>query len=218
MWRQELIDEMLENKNDGNIEKMEGYMRNKFSFLGIQAKERRGISREYLKIGRREKAINWEFVELCWANKYREIQYIALDYLKSMEKYLEESDIERIEKLIREKSWWDSVDNLAGLVGYMVVEYPGLKEKMREWSKSDNIWLNRMSIIYQLRLKEDTDLELLSEFIDRNIGTDEFFINKAIGWALREYSKTDSEWVREFLEERKEKLSNLSKREASKYL
>ena len=97
------------------------------------------------------------------------------------------------------------------------MKYPEVKESIiSRWIKSDNIWLNRISIIFQLKYKEKTDTEFLSRAIIHNSKTDEFFINKAIGWALREYSKTNKEWVKEFI--KCNELSKLSVREGSKYI
>ena len=93
-----------------------------------------------------------------------------------------------------------------------------VKDLMLEWSKDDNIWIKRTAIEHQLNLKDKTDYELLEKIIVNNFGTDEFFINKAIGWALREYSKTNSTWVKEFINRYKNQMSDLSIKEASKYI
>ncbi len=127
------------------------------------------------------------------------------------------NDINNIEKLIITNSWWDSIDCLDAIVGNMCLKYPELIEStILKWIYSDNIWLKRVSIDFQLQYKDKTDIDILSKAILSNCHTDEFFINKAIGWSLREYSKTNKEWVKKFLETNK--LSALSVREASKYL
>lgn len=218
MWGNKLIEEMIENANPDRQEQMMNYMRNQFKFLGIQALERQNICRPYFASAKKSGKIDWDFVYLCWENDYREMQYIAIDYLKSMKKFLKKDDIERLEELIINKSWWDTVDNFNKIIGYLVDKYEDLKELVLDWSLCENIWLRRMSIIYQLTLKEDTDLSILTKVIDNNLYSDEFFINKAIGWSLRQYSKIDPEWVKEFIEERKNKLDRLSIKEGSKYL
>ncbi len=98
------------------------------------------------------------------------------------------------------------------------MKYPHLKEEMRQWSTSENIWLRRASIDFQQKYKEKTDTALLEEIICNNFGTNEFWINKAIGWSLRDYSKVNPEWVRNFLERHQDSLSALSIKEAGKYL
>ncbi len=126
-------------------------------------------------------------------------------------------DMDKVQKIITTKSWWDSVDAINKVVGHIAMKYPEIKDNtISNWIESDNIWLKRVSIIFQLRYKENTDTEFLSKAILHNAKTDEFFINKAIGWALREYSKTNREWVKKFIETNE--LSKLSVREGSKYI
>ena len=141
-----------------------------------------------------------------------------IEYILLHEKKLLDTDINKIQDLITEKSWWETVDSLDSVAGTIVLKYPYLKEEMRRWSKSENIWLRRASIDFQQKYKEKTDVALLEEIICNNVGTNEFFINKAIGWSLRDYSKVNPEWVRSFLERYKDELSTLSMKEARKYL
>lgn len=112
----------------------------------------------------------------------------------------------------------DSVDGISHIIGYIVATYPFLKPTIIKWSLSDNIWLRRTAIIHQLLRKEKTDTKLLEEVIINNLGSKEFFINKGIGWALRDYSKTNPSWVAFFINNNKELLSNLSIKEGSKYI
>ena len=135
-----------------------------------------------------------------------------------MQKFLKREDISRLKYLIVTKSWWDTVDLLAKVVGSLVIRIEGYDQIMLEWSKDSNIWLKRVAILYQLSLKEKVDKQVLERILVNNLGDSEFFINKAIGWALRDYSKFDPEWVREFIEKNKNGMANLSIREASKYL
>jgi len=197
---------------------MAAYMKNQFRYLGIQKPRRSELEKEFLKEAKKAKAVDWGFVERCWKLPEREFQYLALDYLLALKGSLEEGDIVRIEKLITEKSWWDTVDMLAsGITGELCARYPQLKEeRIIRWAEGDNLWLKRAAILFQLKYKEKTDIQLLKSVILMNLETREFFIDKAIGWILREYSKTDKEWVRTFIKENK--LSPLSVREAGKYL
>jgi 3-methyladenine DNA glycosylase AlkD len=192
-------------------------MKNLFSFLGIQKPMRTELSKDFLKEKCRNPQIDWDFVDLMFDMEEREFQYLALEYLGKMQKKLQKEDIYKIERLIQLKSWWDTVDTLAPLVGVLCIKYPELKEEhVKDWITHNNIWLNRVSIIFQLKYKNDVDTDFLSRAILSNKATKEFFINKAIGWALRQYSKSNADWVRVFLAENE--LHSLSVREARKYL
>lgn len=207
-----------ENRNEERARQMSAYMRNLFPFLGIQTPKRRELSREFLKEARKKQAVDWEFVKRCWAKEEREYQYLALDYLKRMEKWLTARDTVKLKELALDKSWWDTVDVIDKLIGNIALNHPKINEKLLEWSVADNIWLRRIAINHQRGRKEKTDTQLLEKVIVNNLGQTEFFIQKAIGWALREYSKTDPEWVRRFIKKHEGKMTPLSIREASKYL
>lgn len=207
-----------ENRNEERARQMSAYMRNLFPFLGIQMPKRRELSREFLKEARKKQAVDWEFVKRCWAKEEREYQYLALDYLKRMEKWLTVRDTVKLKELALDKSWWDTVDVIDKLIGNIALNHPKINEKLLEWSVADNIWLRRIAINHQRGRKEKTDTQLLEKVIVNNLGQTEFFIQKAIGWALREYSKTDPEWVRRFIKKHEGKMAPLSIREASKYL
>ena len=195
---------------------MSAYLKNQFKFLGIQKPEREVLTKEFLKAKKKEKVIDWAFVEQCYAKPEREFHYLAISYVLQIKDSLTPEDLGRIEWLITRNSWWDTVDNFNIPLGLMSAKYPQIKQELKAWMTSDNMWLRRMSIIFQLHLKKDTDTAFLAEAIEKNLGSKEFFINKAIGWALREYSKTDLEWVRAFL--KSHKLAPLSVKEASKYI
>lgn len=205
------------NSSDAeNAMKMAAYMKNKFPFLGIAKPERAKLSKDFLKNRKQDTCIDWLFVFKCYSMPEREFHYLALDYLLLLKERLKLEDIGNIEELITTNSWWDSVDCLDAIVGDMCLKYPELKESaILKWIYSDNIWLKRVAIDFQLRYKENTDTDILSKAILSNCNTQEFFINKAIGWSLREYSKVNKEWVKNFLDNNK--LSSLSVREASKY-
>lgn len=196
---------------------MSAYMRNQFKFLGIQTKQRVEITKNYFKEIKSETEFDWDFIFRCFNLDEREFQYLGLSYLSKKWKLIKEDDFENIEKLAFIKPWWDSIDSIAPYIGFLVMKFPALKEKyIFKWMSSGELWLIRWSIIYQLKYKKDTDLVTLKDAILRNCNTKEFFINKAIGWALREYAKTDPDWVIIFLNQNS--LSNLSKREAAKHL
>ena len=214
----DLITDFEENRNELLAESMSKYMQDKFRFLGVRGTTRTEIYKKYFPDARKTKIIDWDFVESCWNKEEREFQYVVVYYLKAMQKFLKREDISRLKYLIVTKSWWDTVDLLAKVIGSLVIRIEGYDQIMLEWSKDSNIWLKRVAILYQLSLKEKVDKQILERILVDNLGDSEFFINKAIGWALRNYSKYNPEWVREFIKKNKDNMANLSIREASKYI
>ena len=213
-----LYEEMIQHKNEEQAQRMSKYMLNKFEYIGIKTPERREIFKNFFKEYKNGEKIDWEFVNKCWENKYREFQYVGADYLKNMKDKLTIDDIPKFKRLILEKSWWDTIDNLDMTIGALALKDSNVNKILLEWSLDENIWLRRIAIDHQLLRKEKTDIELLEKILKNNLEQTEFFINKAIGWALRDYSKTNPEWVKNFIEKNKEKMAKLSIREASKYL
>jgi len=211
----------LENCGDGGkASEMAAYMKNRFPFLGIPKPELDKLMRPYFRAAHKsEKGINWDFIRVCWKKEYREAQYVGIAYLFSMCKKVSIDDLERLKVLIVSKSWWDTSDSLDNIVGNILMRYPDVTgAEMIAWSKSDNLWLRRVSINCQHKFKENTNLALLENIICNNFGTGEFFIDKAIGWSLRDYSKVNPGWVKCFLFRHEGKMSRLSIREAGKYL
>lgn len=164
------------------------------------------------------KIIDWDFADTCWEKESREYQYVAANYLKAMQSYLKDSDLPKLEQLVVTKSWWDTVDILDRVVGSLVYEKQELEKITLQWSLSDNIWLRRVAIDHQLLRKEKTNTQLMEKILLHNLNQTEFFTNKAIGWTLRDYSKTNPTWVTCFIEKNKERMAELSIKEASKYL
>ena len=214
----DLITDFEENRNELLAESMSKYMQDKFRFLGVRGATRTEIYKKYFPDARKTKTIDWDFVENCWNKEEREFQYVVVYYLKAMQKFLKREDISRLKYLIVTKSWWDTVDLLAKVVGSLVIGIEGYDQIMLEWSKDSNIWLKRVAILYQLSLKDKVDEIILDKILVNNLGDNEFFINKAVGWALRDYSKFNPEWVREFIKKNKDNMANLSIREAIKYI
>lgn len=214
----DLLMELDAAKNPEKAGPMEAYMRHQFSFLGVAAPERNALYKKYFPSAKKTKIIDWDFVDTCWEKEPREYQYVAANYLKAMQSYLTESDLPKLEHLVVTKSWWDTVDILDRVVGSLVYDKPELGEIILQWSLSDNIWLRRVAIDHQLLRKEKTDVQLMEKFLLNNLDQTEFFINKAIGWALRDYSKTNPDWIESFIEKNKERMAELSIKEASKYL
>lgn len=213
----DIIQIFYKNRNEENAVPMAKYMKNQFPFLGLKKPDRTALSKGFLNEKKKDKEIDWDFIFRCYELPEREFQYLAIDYMSKVANLFQPDDMKKIEKLITKKSWWDTVDAISPIVGHIAMKYPEIKETiLTKWMESDNIWLKRVSILFQLKYKDKTDTEFLEKAILKNANTNEFFINKAIGWALREYSKTNKEWVRSFIENNK--LSKLSVREGSKYI
>lgn len=206
------------NRNEENAIHMEKYMRNQFPFIGLKAKERRDLSKPFLREVDYDSEHVSEMIRTLWEMPEREYQYVAVDYLVKHKKRLTDHHIELLEYMITTKSWWDTVDAIAShLVGNVFQTYPQLiLEKGDEWLSSNHLWLQRTMILFQLKYKNQTNEKRLYSIINRLKHIEEFFIQKAIGWALREYSKTNPTSVAEFIE--KQSLSKLAIREGSKYL
>lgn len=214
----DIIDIFKENRNEENAVYMKKYMKDKFDFLGIKSSKRKELQKEFFKDIDKNSPIDKTLVNNLWNENYREYQYLAIDYLIKKKKQLEKDDILFIKELITNKSWWDSVDLIAShLLGEICKLYPELvDEYIIDWSKDENLWIRRSTILYQLKYKENVDTNILERVIRNNKEDNDFFIRKAIGWMLREYSKTNKEWVNVFIS--KNELSKLSIKEASKYL
>jgi len=135
---------------------------------------------------------------------------LANNYIIEKNKYLTKDDIPFLKKIITTKPWWDAIDVLSKVIGNLALRDNSINEILINWSKSNNMWLRRLSIEHQLLRKDKTDKELMEIIITNNFGSDEFFINKAIGWAFRDYSKTNKEWVKNFIYRYKDKMSFLS--------
>ncbi|EQC0676890.1 DNA alkylation repair protein [Listeria innocua] len=205
------------NRSVADSRPMEAYMKNQFLFLGIRATERKKLVADFLKENGMPVDLLGLVVEL-FAEEEREFQYAAIDLLSRYGKKQASEAIEIYEQLVTTKSWWDTVDGLAGtIVSNHFKLYPDLIPIYNEaWINGDNIWLARTAIIFQLKYKEETNVELLFSNCEKWLGSKEFFIQKAIGWALRQYAKIDSEAVRVFVNSHT--LAPLSRREALKHI
>jgi 3-methyladenine DNA glycosylase AlkD len=212
--------EFKENSNAKNAVAMSKYMKNNFSFFGIKTEERRRIFRacwadHQKEVSDHAREIAWEL----FSKKERELQYCALEILiKNLKNNYIKEDILLIEKLIITNSWWDSVDVIAKFIlgGYLQQFSLESKNVISRFSNSDNMWLNRSALLFQLGYKEKTNFDLLLLVCQKHRTSSEFFIQKAIGWALREYAKTNPEAVKNFVSI--SSLKKLSKKEALKNL
>ncbi|WP_276805224.1 DNA alkylation repair protein [Lactobacillus hominis] len=214
---QELINKFEAKQNPENSQHMKAYMRDQFDFYGYQSASRKQVYHQVLLAEKKQKTIDWNLLNQAWKDPHRELQYFVCDYLIAMQKFLQYEDMPQIKHYAVTKSWWDTIDSLIKPIGKLGLRDKRINDLMLNWSQNDNIWLRRIAIEHQLLRKKQTNTELLAQIIENNIPSQEFFINKAIGWALRDYSKTDPKWVRNFLENHLD-LKPLSVKEASKYL
>jgi len=212
-----LENEFSRNSNLVRSAQMNAYMKNKFQFYGIKSALRNSLQRDFLKENGKPEPYQLEEIVNLLRLKPREMQYFAIDLMRKMLRDIDVEYFKTLEFLLTNKSWWDSVDELASAVcGPLFQKFPDQLPSLTDrWSSSNNMWLQRTSIIFQLTYKQDTSTQLLVKYIEMHIRSNEFFIRKAIGWALRQYSKTNLEWVKHFVESHE--LSGLSKREASKF-
>jgi 3-methyladenine DNA glycosylase AlkD len=196
------------------------YMRNQFPFLGLTAPRMTQLDREVLAgLPAPAEADLIAVAGVCWARPEREYQYFACAYLRRHGRAGSAQLLPTLRELITTKSWWDTVDTLAAnTVGPLVAAHPVLLSIMDEWVEDENMWLVRTAILHQLRYKERTDADRLFRYCERQAGHRDFFIRKAIGWALREYTRTDPAAVRSFVDEHRAALSPLSIREATRHL
>ncbi|GAA4600205.1 3-methyladenine DNA glycosylase AlkD [Actinoplanes octamycinicus] len=199
---------------------MAAYMRDQFPFLGLSAATRRAAARVALAgLPTPAETDLAEVARACWARDEREFQQFACDYLMAHPRVPGPGFLDVAAELITTRSWWDTVDPLAThVVGGLVRRHPGLAARMDEWSGSADRWLVRTAILHQLHYGPATDTTRLFHYCSRQAGHPDFFVRKAIGWALRHYARTDPDAVRAYLTAESARLSPLSVREAAKHL
>ncbi len=224
MSLKEIREIFAKNASPSDKKTMEAYMRNLFDFYGIRAGKRRELSKTYIREANKADKIDWDFLKSLFEDKMREINYLGLDILRVQTHLLSLSDFDRLVSLAQIRPWWDTIDVIDTIIGSLGLIDSGFEEKILELSTSDNFWLRRIAIGHQRKYKDKTRTNLLAKIIKTNIQIpsqtkdEKFFIEKSIGWALREYSKTNPSWVRDFLDENMDEMPALSRREASKYL
>lgn len=205
--------------NPIKAKQMKAYMKDHFDFYGISAPDRKVIFAKWLPLVKQHQPDFWSLIRELWEKDEREFQMVAVDLLqKRAKKDYSEGDWVEFEWIITQKSWWDSVDLIASnCVGVYLQRFPEKRDEVIQlWRSSNNFWLNRTCLLFQLKYGSKTDFALLTDLITSFKWNKEFFIQKAIGWSLRQYSKTDAEAVRTYL--KTSDLSGLALREASKYV
>jgi len=197
---------------------MVAYMRDQFSFLGLPSPAQRALTREVLAgLPKPTEADLWAVALACWELPEREYQYFACGWLRRHAKVCSAGFVDTARHLITTKPWWDTVDTLAShLVGTLVSRHPSLVSTMDDWIEEPDMWLVRTAILHQLTYKESTDVERLFRYCTRQAEHRDFFVRKAIGWALRQYAWTDPAAVRAYVHANESRLSPLSVREALK--
>lgn len=220
--KQEELQHLLDSKRDRErAVAVEAYMKNRFAFFGMDAATRKALQKEWFVSLKsiQDRELRWELVRALWEQEEREFQYVAIDWLRSWpKKYMAEADADELEWLISQKSWWDSVDAIASnYLGTWAALFPEkARETMEEWRYDDSLWLRRSCLIYQLKFKDRVDIAYLEDLIAQMIPDKAFFIQKAIGWSLRQLSKYRPEEVRRILATYP--VQGLALREAEKYL
>jgi len=199
---------------------MRAYMRDQFAYLGLRAPQQRALARTVLAGLPVPTEADLRAVALaCWDLPEREFQYFAGDWLRRHAGSCSAGFLDTVHYLITTKPWWDTVDTLAAhVVGPLAARYPTVVSTMDAWAIDDHPWLVRTAILHQLTFRSGTDADRLFGYCAAQAGHPDFFIRKAIGWALREYSKTDAAAVRAFVDAHRGQLSGLSIREALKHL
>lgn len=217
-FHKELELELKKNSISKDRIQMKAYLKDNFEFLGVKSGPRKLALRKTLdSLGMPSDDEFEETIRSLWSSPYREMHYCAQEVIDRKKWWRNKDSIGLLEELIRTNQWWDSIDYIAStLIGsyfdYHVVD----KKLILKWNKDDNFWVVRTSILFQLKYKEKTDLALLSSLMIPHLDSSEFFLQKAIGWALRQVSKTNPGFVRGFINEHS--LKPVSKREAVKYI
>ena len=214
----ELIIEAFENNADPERgQQMKSYMKDHFEFYGIPSARRKELAKEGVNAIKKEDDC-FPIIRQLYELPQRELHYVAIETYYKCRNNWSENALKEIEWLIQTNSWWDTVDFLASnCAGYLLnTGKLNISKIAKSWNTGENLWLKRTSLLFQLKYKEKTNRELLSELILPHIDDKTFFIKKAIGWALRQYSKTNPDWVRAFVG--KIYLQPLSTKEALKHI
>lgn len=201
-------------------EPMAAYMKGHFDFLGVNAGDRRGASKALVRWAKTADPDElMDTVERLWSEPEREFHYVGMDAIRAGALHLRADQLGSVRGLITQTPWWDTVDSLAvHTVGTMVTNHPDLVTTMDDWIESDDVWIARTAILHQLMYKEKTDVNRLFTYCEMRMEDTDFFMRKAIGWALRQFARTDPDAVRAFVVRNEGDLSGLSKREALKHL
>jgi 3-methyladenine DNA glycosylase AlkD len=216
--------ELAAVRNPDKAARMQQYLKTTMPIYGLQKPERAAVEKR-LHERFSEMDVCQDSYEACirglWDLPHREEKYLAIDFAMKHKEFIGPNSMSLYESMLREDyMWWDLVDPIAStLVGIAALHHPALREQtLRKWINDDNMWIRRTALIAHLKHKTETDQDMLFEFCRLRMHEKEFFIRKAIGWALRQYSYTEPEAVKSFLAQEKSNLSQLSYREGAKAL
>ncbi len=219
----EVKNELAKFSNQNKAREMQRYMKSEMPFHGVQSPLQKKIFKNLFQQFPQKNEKMWRdgILDLWNRAEFREERYaaIALTAVKDYRSFQSMSSISVYEEMIVTGAWWDYVDSLSNRLAELLMDFPEpMTREMSRWARAEDMWKRRVSIICQLKYKDQTDTKLLFGNIKLNMADSEFFIRKAIGWALREYSKTSPDEVVTFVVEYSQALSPLSKREGLKHL
>jgi 3-methyladenine DNA glycosylase AlkD len=210
-----------ESANPEDAIQMQKYMKSEMLFHGVKSPIQKQINQQAIKQFPIKSAEEYELVlRELWDASYREERYTAITYAKKYKKYQVMEMLPLYRMMIESGGWWDYVDAVAAhLIGNLLMKYPTvMKPEMYRWIEDDNLWIRRTAILSQLRFKADVDREMLFTFCQKCLHEETFWIRKAIGWALRDFSKVYPDSVRQFVEKHRDEMSRVSLKEAEKYI
>jgi len=213
--------ELAANADPERAPQMAAYLKTDMAFYGVTSPQRKPIARHLKTAYAPETRKEYETViRALWARPTREEKYLALDYATAHRSMVQPASLALYETLVREGAWWDFVDHIASHLvgGAFQKDRPAVEPTIRRWIDDPDMWIRRTAILSQLRHKEETDQDLLFGLCLKRCHEKEFFIRKAIGWALRSYARVAPDEVTAFLVEHRAELSGLSFREAAKHL
>lgn len=201
---------------------MRAYLRDQFLFLGLPAPVRRAAVRDLILRHPREAEALIETAAALWDQPERELRYTAIDLLRHHHKALDASHLDMLQGWMRRDAWWETVDSLNAVIGKIVLsdrKQGGIAQaSMDHWLEHPDFWVRRAAMLHQLGWRTDTDLDRLRRYALHLAPEQEFFIRKAIGWALRDYARQDPVWVQTFVKKHARTLSPLTQREACRRL
>ena len=218
-YTSKLLERFDQNRNEENAKAMTAYVRDLFPFYGIKKPERAALIKAQVEAHDLPKGeLLKDVCRLLWKEREREAHHAAIDLMELQVKKLDSSFLTFFEELIPVNAWWDSIDTISPrLAGPMLQRFPELiKEYPDRWIESDNFWFQRSAILFQLKYRYQTNPDILFRYIKKVAHSDEFFLQKASGWALRQYSRYNPEAIRDFIDNNT--LPKLTVREGGKYI